>query len=69
MIMGVDLTPRPDYDYLSADPHYILALKVITGVFSGLSLFGALTVIFFHVFFSGLWPNKSKNISIIIIVY
>ena len=59
--MSFDLTPRPDCDYLSANPHYILALKIVTGVFSGLSLCGALTVIFFHVFFSKLWPNMSEN--------
>ena len=59
--MGVDLTPRPDSDYFSARPQYILALKAVTGVFSGLSLLGALTVIFFHVCCSKLWPNKSKD--------
>jgi hypothetical protein len=58
----MDWTPRPDCDYISARPQYILALKVITGVFSGLSLFGALTVIFFHVCCSRLWPHTSKDI-------
>ena len=62
--MGVDLTPRPDSDYFSARPQYILALKAVTGVFSGLSLLGALTVIFFHVCCSKLWSNKSKDIII-----
>jgi hypothetical protein len=57
----MDLTPRPDCDYISARPQYILALKAITGVFSGLSLLGALTVILFHVCCSKLWPNKSKD--------
>ena len=63
--MGVDLTPRPDSDYFSARPQYILALKAVTGVFSGLSLVGALTVIFFHVCCSKLWSNKSKDIIIL----
>lgn len=59
--MEFALTPRPDYsDYVSASPQYMLALKVVTGVFSGLSLFGALIVILFHVCCSGLWPNKSE---------
>ena len=60
--MEVELTPRPDCDYLSANPHYMLALRIITGIFSGLSLCGALTIIFFHIFFSGLWPSPSKNV-------
>ena len=61
MIADFDLTPRPDSDYLSANPHYILALKSVAGVFSGLSLFGALTVIFFHVVFSELWPSAGNS--------
>ena len=61
MDLVYDLTPRPDHDYLSADHQYILALKSVTGVFSGLSLFGALTVIFFHVCCSKLWPSTSEN--------
>ena len=59
---STDPTTHVTTDYLAAKPQYILALKVVTGVFSGLSLFGALTVIFFHVFLSRLWPSTSENI-------
>lgn len=60
MSMEFELTPRPGDVYFTAEPKFICALKVLTGVFSVLSLLGALTIIVFQACCSHLWPNKGK---------
>ena len=57
----MELTPRPDDVYFTAERGFLTSMKVISGFSSSLSLIGVIVIIISQVAFPSLWPCKCRS--------